>query len=122
MDETTTTETPANVTPALLAMAATILHEAIPPPLNVVRGATNREDRVKIRACELYLQDWALGDAAREVGCSRQYLYRMAKLHNWPQRRDRLRQAALLSGGQVTAALEGAVAELRARLSQRLFE
>jgi len=92
----------------------------LPPP---TRGQATREDRLKIRAFERYLEGrGSLGDIAKEIGCSRQYLYKLARVGGWAERRAKVQTMALMNTTVVAEAVEQALTELRVRVPQRLLE
>jgi len=86
------------------------------------RGQSRAPERLKVRAFELFCDGQSLGDVARTLNCSRQYLYRIALKEDWVGRRSKLQALSVLDDSKYVEALDNAVGELRSRLSTRLAE
>ena len=63
-----------------------------------------------------------IGVIAKLLGCSRQYLYKIAKDHDWAARKSKIHTAALLESTAIAPAVEVALVELRAKVACRLLE
>ena len=92
-------------------------------PPEILRGPVKSAERLKIRAFEMFVEGTLdLSGIAKELGCSRQYLYRLAKIHGWAERKANLRTTALLTDEAAVTAVEIALAELRSKIHQRVLE
>ena len=66
-------------------------------------------------------QEPNLTEIAKELGCSKQYLYRIAKQEQWFERKTHM-AVALRGDAEAERLLEFAKAQLEAKISTRLFE
>lgn len=85
---------------------------------------TGEAERLKVRAFELFAdQDLTLREVAKLVGCSHQYLYKLAKAYQWEERKAKRRALRLVEDTALQdEALSVARATLQERLPQRLAE
>jgi hypothetical protein len=76
-----------------------------------------------MRAFEKFVatQDPNLTEIAKELGCSKQYLYRIAKQEQWFERKTHM-AVALRGDAEAERLLEFTKAQLEAKISTRLFE
>ena len=126
-------ETNEIVTPALPSSVAELVEQAfdgdaipssssVPEVIRGRPGALTVADRLRVRAFEMYCEGAkSLIQIAKELGCSRQYLYLEAKKGDWANRKAALR-ANLVSEEVATRAMEVAQAELRSKVHKRIEE
>ena len=89
-----------------------------------LRGQVKRAERLRIKAFEMYLTgELEIPDIAKELRCSRQYLYRIAKVHDWATRKSKLQAMTLVNGNETTLALVDVAREkLQSKVNTRLLE
>jgi len=87
------------------------------------RGPSHRSERLRVKAFEMYVEGQrSLREIARELDCSHQYVYKLAKAEDWAARKTQMVVNALLDGGQSAKAIEVALTTLQTRLEARLVE
>lgn len=96
----------------------------IPQPSGFAsRRPAQHPERVRVRAYEMYMEGHEISEIAQVVGCSRQYVYKLAKVNDWAGRRLKIASAAILQeDSRVTDAVELALQALRDKLTQRVGE
>ena len=94
---------------------------ASPPTFNR-DGKMSREERTKVTGFQRFIEGVGMRAIARELDVTPAYLYKVAKRESWVDRRSHLRLSALLTEGLAPKALEMALAQLHAKLDQRLAE
>lgn len=88
------------------------------------RGQSAPIERLRVRAFELYVEGaMTLGEISKKLGCSKQYLYKIAKTQNWVDRKTRMQAMALVGqDDKAIQAMEIARAELQAKVQHRILE
>lgn len=96
----------------------------IPQPLGFAsRRPAQHPERARVRAYEMFMEGHEISEIAQVVGCSRQYVYKLAKVNDWAGRRLKIASAAILQeDSRVTDAVELALQLIRDKLTQRVSE
>ena len=83
-----------------------------------------RDERAKMRAFEIYVSQTSpnLAEIARQVGCSKQYLYQISKDEHWVERKAHMAIALNGDGQLLDDLMEYAQTELRSKVATRLAE
>ena len=109
------------VTPDVLTAAQEIIQEvrADNGLVDLPQTGTKRS-----RAFEMFVsQNMSLTQIAKAVGCSHQYLYKLADTEKWADRKMQMAVALTLGDDPIVAkAVEQATMQLHARLGQRILE
>lgn len=94
------------------------------PAEEVEQALTVRDERAKMRAFEIYTSQVTpnLAEIARQVGCSKQYLYQISKDEHWVERKAHMAIALNGDGQLLDDLMEYAQAELRSKVATRLGE
>lgn len=116
-----TQEVALEVTPEVLTAAQEVIQEvrADNGLVDLPQTGTKRS-----RAFEMFVsQNMSLTQIARAVGCSHQYLYKLADTEKWADRKMAMAVSLTLGEDPIVAkAVEQATMQLHARLGQRILE
>ena len=82
----------------------TLIEEVHPstPPQSLVhkRGPFPRSERIRTQAFERFLNGEPLLAISKDLDCSHQYLYKLARKEDWAGRKVQIQRTALLDGGE----------------------